>query len=85
MSKNLFCLSRQAMTKNINCTAATAGTDSCQQRSAYLRLYLWALQYGRRTGDLNTRAERANHVNVDTGHRAQQGLRLEVKVVELAL
>ena len=92
MSKNLFCLSGQAITRKHELQAATAnlvpqygGTDPCQQGGAYFCLYLRALQHGRGAGDLNPRAQRADDVNINASHGAQQRVGLQVKMVKLTL
>ena len=53
MSKNLFCLSRQAITRKhqLQTTAADlvpehGGANACQQGCANFRLHLWALPKG---------------------------------------
>ncbi len=77
MSKNLFRLRGQTITgkHQLQTTAAHlvpehGGADPGKQRGANFRLHLSALQHRRGAGDLNTRAKRANDIDIDRRHRA---------------
>ena len=79
MSKNLFCLSRQAITRKHELQTASTNlmpehgsANASQQGSAYFSLNLWALKDGRGARNLNTWAEWADDVNINACHRTHQ-------------
>ncbi len=83
MSENLFGLSSQAITGKHKLQTATAnlvpqhgGADTRKQGGAYFGLYLSALEHGRGAGYLNARTKRADDIDIDGRHGAEQRFRL---------